>query len=602
MKIGKQHLAYWQQLACWVLLCSLLPAAGVLAANTDFTALDTFIEQEMARERVPGLALAVIQDGKVSYMRGYGYRDVEAKLPVTPQTVFAIGSISKSFTVLTLGALAQKGQLDWDAPVRHYLPDFELYDRHAGEHMSARDLVTHRSGLPRHDQVWYSHHARPEAVSRQDYWQRLRYLAPTAEFRTRYQYNNLMFLAAGYLAGRVAGMEWEQLAEQRLFAPLEMHNSYTGIDAYARANEPARPYQRNDAGEAVRVPYADIDAIGPAGSINSTVEDMSHYLLALMSGGQWQGRQVLDADTVRQMQMAQTIVPGVPRHAELGAEQYGMGLRLSSYRGWRVAGHGGAIDGFNAQISWLPEKGIGVVVLNNLNSNDVRITIPNRVFDLLLGLPPIDWPGRLQEAKARDKAAAAPDSAIQHPNTRPSRVLAEYAGEYHHPAYGVAKVSVAGNGLFLEYNSLKTSLAHLHYDIFQAPADPLNVLQKHKVRFGLRLDGDVDHLAIRLEPAASEAIVFLRDGGAAMREAGFQERFTGRYALGSRHAKVTISEGELWFGFEDQPRRKLRPLHGSRFALGRDDGIEFLPGDHGGYERLVLRGSSGDLSGTRVER
>jgi len=591
------------RVVCWALLW-LAPMTGAHATDTDFTVLDRFIEQEMARERVPGLALAVIQDGKVSYMRGYGWRDVDAQLPVTPQTVFAIGSITKSFTVLTLGSLAQKGQLDWDTPVRHYLPDFELHDRHATEHMTPRDLVTHRSGLPRHDQVWYSHHAHPQAVSRQDYWQRLRYLEPTAELRTRYQYNNLMFLAAGYLAGKIAGMEWEQLAEKRLFAPLDMRNSYTGIDAYARTSQPARPYQRNDDGKAVRLPYANIDAIGPAGSINSTVEDMSHYLLALMNDGQWQGRQVLDAQTVHQMQMAQSIVPGTPRHAELGAEQYGMGLMLSGYRGWRVVGHGGAIDGFNAQISWLPEKGIGVVVLNNLNSNDLRTTVPYRVFDLLLGLPPIDWPARLEDARARDKAAAEPIAGVdrQRPKTRPSHPLVEYAGEYRHPAYGLARISVAGNGLVLDYNSLKTPLAHLHYDTFQAPADPLNVLQKHKVRFGLRLDGDVDHLAIRLEPAADEAIIFFRDGGAAMRETRFQQRLTGRYAIGSSHAEVTVFAGELWFAFDHQPRRKLRPLHGSRFALGLDDGIEFLRGEDGGYDRVVLRGSTGDLSGARVER
>jgi len=165
--------------------------------------LDAFVDQIMKDWKVPGLAVAVIQDGKVIFTKGYGYRDVDKKLRVTPQTLFAIGSITKSFTVTAMGMLVDDGKLDWDAPVRNYLPGFKLYDPVASERMTPRDLITHRSGLPRHDLVWYSSN-----FTRADMVRRLQYLEPSKDFRSAYQYNNLMFMTAGYLVGQVAGATW----------------------------------------------------------------------------------------------------------------------------------------------------------------------------------------------------------------------------------------------------------------------------------------------------------------------------------------------------------------------------------------------------------
>src|SRR5438552_12180302 len=179
------------------------PAPAARATSRALSGLDQFVTAQMTEWHVPGLALGIIQDGRVVLLKGYGFRDVEQKLPVTPRTLMAIGSNSKSFTVVLMGMLADSGKLDWDKPVRTYLPDFQLYDDFATREMTPRDLVTHRSGLPRHDGLWYG-----RSFNREELYRRLKYLEPSASFRSRWQYQNLMFLTAGYLVERRTGRSW----------------------------------------------------------------------------------------------------------------------------------------------------------------------------------------------------------------------------------------------------------------------------------------------------------------------------------------------------------------------------------------------------------
>lgn len=468
---------------------------------------------------MPGLALAVVKDDQVIHLRGYGYRDLERKLPVTPQTVFAIGSVTKSFTVVALGALVQQGKLDWDEPIRTYLPDFQLQDSYAAERMTARDLVTHRSGLPGHNAVWYLWEG--SGLQRRDYYQRLRYLQPSAAFRSRWQYNNLTFTTAGYLAEQIAGVSWDELTEREVFEPLEMKASSTVLAGLEQASERASGYRRDDRGEIEHLKYANIDAGGPCGSINSSLEDMSHYLRALMSGGKWQGRQVFDAYTLREMTRPQMITPEMPKDSELGQNEYGMGLMVNTYRNHPQVGHGGNIDGFTAYIAWLPQDRIGIVMLSNLNrANQFRLVLSQRIFDLLLNLEPIDWSARYAARTAKDKAAAAHrELDSRKPGTRPAHALSEYVGEYEHPAYGTVRIAQSGDGLSLAFHGLSSALRHFHYETFEVVADQLNRLQrdqKSKVIFNTGPNGEVQSVSARFE-AESGDIVFARRSEAQMR-------------------------------------------------------------------------------------
>ena len=232
-------------------------AAARPASPPGLVGLDAEVAQALQDFKVPGVAIAVVKEGKVILAKGYGYRDLEKQLPVTTKTLFAIGSITKSFTVATLGTLVDEGRLGWDQPVHSLLPDFVLKDAWASEHVTPRDLVTHRTGLPRHDLTWYS-----ADFSRAELVGRLRYLELSKEPRATFQYNNLMFMTAGYLAGRLQGTTWEEAVRQRILAPLGMNDSNFSVEDSQKSTDFARPYRKNTQEKATLIPYYVQGAVG----------------------------------------------------------------------------------------------------------------------------------------------------------------------------------------------------------------------------------------------------------------------------------------------------------------------------------------------------
>ena len=235
--------------------------------------LGKFIDEQLQISKVPGLAIAIVKDGEVILSQGFGKRNIDQDLEATAETLFAIGSCTKAFTTTAMGILVDEGKLDWDKPVREFLPTFKMFDPYVSDHMTPRDLVCHRSGLPRHDFMWYG-----APYTRQEIFDRLQYLEPSKDFRAVWQYQNLMYMTAGYLAGQIAGCDWEAFVRQRILDPLDMHSSNFSVDASQQAPNFAIPYNEKD--DVVRpIPFRNIDAVGPAGSINSSVSEMARWLL-----------------------------------------------------------------------------------------------------------------------------------------------------------------------------------------------------------------------------------------------------------------------------------------------------------------------------------
>ena len=517
---------------------ALVGQAGPPAAPTSRSAvsgdralrgLDDFVARVMKEWQVPGLALGVIQDGKPVLLKGYGYRDVEKRLPVTPRTLMAIGSNTKSFTVVLMGMLADSGKLEWDKPVRTYLPDFQLYDDFATREMTPRDLVTHRSGLPRHDGLWYG-----RSFTREELYRRLKYLEPSASFRSRWQYQNLMFLTAGYLVERRTGRSWDDLIRERVFAPLEMTRSNTSVRDLPAADDAALGYVWRDcpaekaagmvgtagaAGAAapsstecglVQVPYRNIDAVGPAGSINSDVEEMLHYIQFHIDSGRYNGRAILSKENASLMETPQMLVGDQEIWPdELGVATYGLGLSVTSYRGRKLVQHGGGIDGFISQMSWLPRERIGIMVVTNMSgTNPVPNIVTRNVIDRLLGLAPIDWVARtekqLQDAKAKRIKQRTDHAAERQPNTSPSHPLSAYGGTYEHPAYGRLSVQADGAALSLSFDGFNVPLKHFHYDVFEID-DPMDALPlSGRVTFLMDSKGNIDRMAVPFEPSVKD--------------------------------------------------------------------------------------------------
>ena len=565
--------------------------------------LDALVARELAAWKVPGVGLAILKDGRPLLVRGYGFRDVDKRLPVTAQTRFAIASNTKSFTAATVALLVDEGKLAWDKPVRTYLPDFQLQDLFASEHITPRDLLCHDSGLPRHDFVWYG-----AKLSREDLIHRLRYLEPSKDFRSTWQYNNLMFAAAGFLAGKAAGTPWETLVHDRLFVPLGMTRSNFLPGALDPGDTDfALPFSKDHQEKVNAIPfYADDPALGPAGMIYSTAEDLSHWVAMKLAHGQYAGRQVLTAAQIDTMQTPQMPMPSAHLDPELGDSTYGLGVILSTFRGHRVVLHGGNINGFSSQVTFLPDDRIGVVTLANLDNSPFPNVLAREIFDRLLGLPPIDWSGRTRrrtdEAKAAEEGARQENLSPRKPDTHPAHPLDDYVGTYTHPAYGTVEIARAGNGLEMRSHGCKIALRHFHYEVFDTPEESGNALEKGKVMFHTNWNGEVDSVSSALEPQVAD-IVFTRQAGAEMRKKEFLDPMVGKYALGPVTVSVTLRDDDtLLLAAPGEDTVELVPAHGATFTFKGLSGYsaEFRRGPDGAYDEMAVYQPDGNFVAKRV--
>jgi len=547
--------------------------------------LDAVIEKSMKDWNVPGLSVAIVYKNNVVLAKGYGYRNKEQKLPATAETLFAIGSCSKAFTAADVCILQEDGKLELDKPLRTYLPDFKMYDDYVSENMTARDLLCHRSGLPRHDLVWYG-----ADFTRQELYDRLRYLEPSKPFRTTYQYQNLMFLTAGYLVEKVSNKTWEVFTKEKILLPLEMKASNFSITDLQKANDFSNGYADNS-GLATVIPYMNIDAMGPAGSINSNANDMSHWLLALINGGKYKGKKVLSENIIRQVQTPTMVAPAqVPlQYDETSYNMYGLGWMITSYRGHIRVEHGGNIDGFSASTCFMPKDSIGVVVLTNLNGTSAPSVIRNTILDRMLGLPAVDWSTRLmndrKKALASEASMKKEDDLNRVKDTTPSHRLESYVGSFENSGYGIIEIRQIGDQLHADFHSIKTPLDHYHYDIFK-PSDKR--FENTKIAFTYNQKGDIDQLSMKLEATVKD-IVFTRKLVPAEVAESTLALYVGDYSFGGENTKVYTKGGKTLYLFvPGQPEYELVAVKEHEFKIKILDGftVRFIVGTNGSVAEL----------------
>jgi CubicO group peptidase (beta-lactamase class C family) len=481
-----------------ILLLALAGAGpGTLAGQEGFPGVDA-LEGEIRRVMevlgIPGLALAVVKGDHVVLARGYGVRDVGGTgQAVDEHTLFAVGSTSKAFTAAAVGMLVDEGKVRWDDPATLHLPELQLHDPYATRSLTVRDLLSHRSGLGRRaDALWYG-----TGYERGEILRRIRYLEPLPTgFRAGMGYQNIMYLAAGEVVGRVSGSTWDEFVKERIFSPLGMGTSGTSPLDLPSGGNVAMPHVRRE-GTVVPVPYRNLDNVGPAGSINSSVWEMARWVRLLLNGGELEGRRLLSDSTHRELFHPNVVSPVPP---QLTASQgthfrfYGMGWVLEDYRGRSVAWHNGGIDGMHAQVALLPSDGVGVVVLANLTGTGVPEALAYRILDLHLGEAlEKDWVAeQVQGVQAAREAAARAEQRLldsRIPNTRPTLALSGYVGSYENDLYGLITVQVEDGHLFLEdFAGRRATLEHWHFDTFRATwADPM--LGRNLATFGLDAEG-----------------------------------------------------------------------------------------------------------------
>ena len=467
--------------------------------------LECLITEAMDEWKVPGLAVAVVQNGEVALVRAYGLRDVEAGLKVTTDTQFTICSITKSFTATGLALLMDERRLDWRKPVRDYIPEFRLHDTVATDRITVRDLLCHHSGLPRHDWIWLPGDLSPAAML-----VAMRYLEPSDDIRSTHQYSNLGYLVAGMVAERISGQSWPEFTRARLTDKLHMNATFTAEDLAAAADA-AVPYSI-DGDARLRAKRWPIHATA-AGAINTSIASFTNWLRLHLDKGEFEGQRLLSPTLIQQLQTPRVHV-AAPEFAEYGDVHYGLGFRSHRYRGERVVWHTGGFIGWGTLMTMLPDRGVGVAVFTNRDPSAVPEILANYVFDLVCGKEPIPWLDRRREQRRKFVAQLDVDrqarKAARRPDTRPSHELADYAGDYDHPGYGRITITHAEGNLNWTFRGMSEPLAHRHYDTFELPEAPGRLLpDRLTVSFSTDREGDIANLTAPFEPLVKD-IVFTR--------------------------------------------------------------------------------------------
>ncbi|MDH3224274.1 MAG: beta-lactamase family protein [Gemmatimonadota bacterium] len=483
------------------------PALLAQPTPTELQGLGSYVERAMADWAVPGLSVAVVKDDTVVFARGFGTRTLGEDQPVDENTVFAIGSATKAFTTAALGMLVDEGLLEWDRPVIEILPWFQMHDPWVTREITVRDLVTHRSGLPggRSNLLWYA-----SRFDRREIVRRIRFLEPTASFRSEYQYQNLMFLTAGLVVEEIARMSWASFVASRILEPLGMERSLTSVKPLARMDNVASPHAQIQ-GEWRTLPWRDVDTAGPAGSINSTAADMAQWIRLHMGDGGIDGTRLISAAQALEMRTPQFVVD--PDRAgsmnalnQVGAGihffTYGLGWQLFDYRGKKVMWHGGNIDGMAAVVAMIPEVGLGLVILTNRNGGTVRDALMLRIFDAFLGGVDRDWSRELLAFEQRQRREQEPDGGTRETGPR-THALTALTGWYEDRLLGRAHVVERGEGLGIELETgLAGTLTHRYGDVFDVIFDDIGLwatfpsLQGAEARFETGFGGGVTLLRI----------------------------------------------------------------------------------------------------------
>ncbi|MED4050733.1 serine hydrolase [Priestia megaterium] len=460
-----------------------------------------YTKEMMKGLNVPGAAVAIIKDGEIILSEGFGYRDIENKKPVTPNTLFAIGSSTKAFGTLSLSLLAQQQKFNWDKSIQTYVPTFSLHDPLVSSQVTARDLASHRSGVSRHELLWYG-----SSLTRKDITEKIQYLELDAPFRTTFLYNNLMYATISYMVEEITNQTWEQYVTEQILQPLHMEDTNFSVTTSQEKDDHALPYiEKNE--DIVKVPFRNIDTVGAAGCINSNIEDMAKWVLFHLNQGKVGEHELITPNMLQQMYQPHIPIPDEPllSTSETTLNCYGLGWFISAYRGYKVIHHGGNIDGFSALVSFIPEENMGLVILTNTGTTLLPSYLGNQIYDELLGLDAIDWHKRAIEdtAKFKEMMKELDKPLPQVKETTPTHAVEEYTGIFEHPAYGKIEVYKQNDTLYLKWKSVDVEMKHHHYNTYTTKWNLSHTEMKVLIGYEMDVEGKLSQFKMHLPPMLS---------------------------------------------------------------------------------------------------
>lgn len=559
----------------WLLL---MASIGLKAQNINveqrLQGFDQTIEKILKDWNVPGCGIGIVVKDKLVFAKGYGYRNMEKKLPVTPNTLFQIASNTKLFTATAIGFLVDEGKLDWDKPIKKYVPQIQFYNDNLDANVTIRDMLSHRTGISRHDGIWYK-----SDFSRQELFDRLKYLEPSLPLRSGFLYNNLMYAASGQVVEILSGKTWEKFVAEKIFTPLNMsHSLFVVEDMQKQADFMSPYYEKRDTNILLPYPfYTKQQGLGPAGSIISTINDLSNWLITQMNGGKFKEKQVIPSTIIKETMQPASITASIPdKYFENMNAVYGMGRGSSIYKGHYRVQHGGAIGGIYSNISLMLPDSVGVIVFTNgAHAGGLPGIIANTVYDKILNLDETAWSERnlkdYLKGKITDKESRKKPDVDRVPNTKPSHALAEYAGRYEDPAYGVMEINFKNDNLSFTFNNTTLPLSHYHYDRFQSPDDEID--GKWTLRFGLDAQGSVQQVMVSMD---EKEVVFIKKADTKLSDPNFLKNLAGFYELDGNTFEITLTNKELMI--KGAPPKHLEPYKGNTFKIREfsDQLVEFV--------------------------
>lgn len=468
--------------------------------------VDAYVARSMKTFDVPGLAIAIVKDGKVLMAKGYGVRKMGESAPVDENTLFGIGSNTKAFTTAALATLVDEGKISWDDKVYERLPGFEMYDPYVSHEMTIRDLLTHRSGmgLGEGDLLFWPH----TTFTRDEIIYKLRFMKPASSFRSKYAYDNLMYIAAGQIIPAVTGKPWEEYVTEKILKPLGMNTTTLSNAHFPAGADIAWPHSKIG-GPLRPIDFVELDNAAPAGSINSSVAEMSRWLLLQLNRGKFPGSdaRLFSEQRSQEMWSAHTILPVRERQGSLSQlspkfAAYGLGWGLRDYRGRKLVGHTGGVAGFVSRVMLVPEENLGVVILTNAEEGGAFDAILFHVLDSYFGSGNTDWITVLHDASESERKNAEEEmkkqAGARAGDSKPSLALAKYAGKYEDAWYGPATIRMENGKLVFSLDHTATAvgeLEHWQYETFKARWKDRTV-EDAFVTFSLNANGEIDHFTM----------------------------------------------------------------------------------------------------------
>ena len=581
-----------------LLLCALTVRAQEADVSKKLEGFDAYMDQLLKDWNTPGIGVGIVINDKLVFAKGYGYRDYGRKLPFTPTTLCPIASNSKLFTAVAAGMLVEQGKLTWDKPVRDAVPTVQFYNDQLNNNVTLRDMLSHRTGVTRHDLIWFK-----SPFTRKELFEKLKYLEPQQPMRETFLYNNLMFSAAGYIIELKSGKTWEKYVRENIFEPLDMNTSTYTISDMLKLPDHGVPYrEKRDSFELYQIPYyEDTEGVAPAGAIISNINELSHWLVALMNDGSYNGKQVLPPNVLKATLQPAIGLPNALGEAlgywEVLNPDYGMGRQTASYRGHLMTFHGGDLPGFHSQVSFLPNEKIGVIVLViGDHAAPLYNVVSYNVYERLLGMDQTPWSERRLKIRLANKKAGtearAKAGGDRVPDTKPSHPLSDYAAEYENPAYGIVKIGCKSEQLDFTFHEFQYPLSHFHYDRFDTPDD--EQYGRFSVNFRTNPQGDISEAVMSIDEAE---VVFTRKPE--VLDPKLLEKLAGTYLTPSQMKfEVVYQPGAgLSLVFPGGPPRKLTQVKRFEFRTPQsgDTIYEFVL-ENGQVKALRERDPSGEFT------